>query len=279
MPSKPRTSAGYTSEQVTRVRATCLYLATKLGDLMDDLVVVGGLVPSLLIDPGSLSPEVPSHVGTLDLDLGLSFALVSDGKYEEITERLRRSGFAPDHTPDGNPTRQRWCIADRSVTVDFLIEPENSNRQAGRLFDIERDFAAIIAPGLHLAFQNRRKVRMTGLTVMGEEADREIWVCGAGAFTVLKGLAFGNRGENKDAYDLYYILRNYGTGVTDVARELKPLLDDASTRQALELIERDFQSSSSVGPRRVSEFMFDRSVPELQADVAGFVRTLLRTLK
>jgi hypothetical protein len=30
---------------VAEVRATCLYVATKLGDLMDELVVVGGLVP------------------------------------------------------------------------------------------------------------------------------------------------------------------------------------------------------------------------------------------
>ena len=56
MAEKPRTAAGYKPEQVARVRATCLYLATKLGDLMNDLVVVGGLVPSLLIDQGQL-PE------------------------------------------------------------------------------------------------------------------------------------------------------------------------------------------------------------------------------
>ena len=30
------------------MRQTCLYVATKLGDLLHDLIVVGGLVPSLL---------------------------------------------------------------------------------------------------------------------------------------------------------------------------------------------------------------------------------------
>ena len=50
MPEKPPTAASYPSDQVARVKATCLYLATKLGDLMPELVVVGGLVPSLLID-------------------------------------------------------------------------------------------------------------------------------------------------------------------------------------------------------------------------------------
>jgi hypothetical protein len=33
---------------------------------------------------------------------------------------------------------------------------------------------------------------------------------------VLKALAFKNRGENKDAYDLVYLLRHFGKGVDDV---------------------------------------------------------------
>ena len=36
--------------QAELVRATCLYVATKLGDIMDELVVVGGLVPSLFVN-------------------------------------------------------------------------------------------------------------------------------------------------------------------------------------------------------------------------------------
>jgi len=50
MPDKPKRASEYESHQVELVRATCLYVATKLGDLMDQLVVVGGLVPSLIID-------------------------------------------------------------------------------------------------------------------------------------------------------------------------------------------------------------------------------------
>ena len=36
MSDKPTTAAGYRPEFLERVRATCLYVATKLGDLMDD---------------------------------------------------------------------------------------------------------------------------------------------------------------------------------------------------------------------------------------------------
>lgn len=67
---KPRTAAGYEHAQVDRVRATCLYVATKLGDLLDELVVVGGLVPTLLIDQAH--PATEKHVGTMDLDVGMT---------------------------------------------------------------------------------------------------------------------------------------------------------------------------------------------------------------
>ena len=276
MPEKPRTASGYAPEQVERVRATCLYLATKLGDLMDELVVVDGLVPSLLIDQRQLPQDVSRHVGTTDLDVGLAFAVVAEQHYQAITERLRRAGFQTDVNEQGNPTRQRWRISDPSVAVDFLIEPADANGRPGKLFNLEPDFAAVIAPGLHLAFENCLKVKLEGLTILGEAASREIWVCGAGAYVVLKALAFGIRGENKDAYDLFYLIRNYGKGVSDVAAELIPMLKDGSAIKAVEFLRRDFGDSGAIGPRRVAEFLFDREDTEAQADVAGFVRALFQ---
>ena len=276
MIKKPATAAGYPSDQAARVKATCLYLATKLGDLMPELVVVGGLVPSLLVDQQHLPETMEPHAGTLDLDLGLAFGLVGEERYQEVAERLRNAGFSPDKNDEGKPTRQRWRISDPVVTVDFLMEPEQSTEaQAGRLFALTKDWAAIIAPGLHLAFKNFQVVTLAGKTIAGETAQRDIRVCGAGAFMILKALAFRIRGENKDAYDLFYLLRNYGSGVLDVAAQLRPLLPDASAAKALEYLQADFKDAESIGPRRVAEFLFGRPDATVQADAVGFVRDLL----
>jgi hypothetical protein len=159
MPEKPTTAAGYASEYVDLVRATCLYVATKLGDLTDDVVIVGGLVPSLIVDQENLAEGVEAHVGTRDLDVGLAVALLDQGRYRELSERLRRSGFTPDKNGQGNATRQRWKIEGTGkVTLDFLIEPTRPDDRGGNLRDIEPDFAAIIAPGLHLAFVDRQRI-------------------------------------------------------------------------------------------------------------------------
>jgi hypothetical protein len=276
MPDKPKRASEYKSEQLELVRATCLYVATRLGDLMDELVVVGGLVPSLLIDQETLPEDTEAHVGTMDLDVGLTLALLDEGRYKTLTERLRAAGFTMDTNDDGNTTRQRWTISSAgTVTVDFLIQPSLAGDKGGRLRNIEPDFAAIIAPGLKLAFQDHQRVSIEGRTLFGEKASREFWICGAGAFVVLKALAFDGRGENKDAYDLYYVIRNYGAGVDDVVAKLRPLLDDAETQQALRILRRDFLDPESVGPRRVAEFLVGDRDDAIQADVVGFVSQLL----
>jgi hypothetical protein len=279
MPEKPSYASEYSKEQAELVRQTSLYVATKLGDLLDEIVVVGGLVPSLLIPTESIPRGEGIHVGTMDLDLGLSLALLNSDRYEDLTARLRRARFEPDLNEAGNPTFQRWKF-ERSgrlkVTVDFVIPPSLDADQGGQIRHIEKDFAAVITPGLHLAFRDRERLPLRGTTILGEKASREIWVCGPGAFVVLKALAFGTRGENKDAYDLYYVIRNYSPGVDDVLKHFNPILHEHETQKALQIMRRDFSDPAGVGPRRVAEFLYRARNDETQADVAGFVRELLR---
>jgi len=279
MPDKPTTAAGYPSGHIELVRATCLYVATKLGDLSDEIVVIGGLAPSLIVDQRNLAEGVEPHIGTMDLDVGLTMAVLDEGLYHTLTERLRRAGFSMDVNEQGKPTRQRWKINGmEKVTVDFLIQPSLPGDRGGRLRHIEQDFAAIIAPGLHLAFQDRRKIELSGKTIMGEEATREVWVCGPGAYVVLKALAFNSRGENKDAYDLFYVIRNFASGPADVAKALRPIVHDTSAVEAIDIVRRDFTVHDSVGARRVAEFITGNVDDDIQASVVGFIRTFLDQL-
>jgi len=277
MPDKPPRAADYTMDQVELVHATCLYVATKLGDIMEELVVIGGLVPSLLIRQDKLPEGAEPHVGTMDLDVGLALALLDKGRYKTLTERLRRAGFQQDVNEEGNPTRQRWMIEQfKKVTVDFLIQPSLPEDEGGKLRAIEPDFAAIIAPGLHLSFRDRERVTLEGKTIKGEQAKRDVWVSGPGAYVILKSIAFRLRGENKDAYDLYYLVRNFGTGVDEVASRLKPLLGDALAKQAINYLREDFQDHDGLGPRRVAEFITGGFDDTVQADVVGFIGQLLK---
>ena len=188
MIDKLTTAAGYEPEHLGSVYATCLYLATRLGDFLDDLVVVGGLVPSLLVNQHEPIWDTDSHAGTIDLDVGLALALLDEDRYRNFNERLQEAGFVPDLNESGNPSHQRWRTNfNPPVTIDFLIPPSADGDEGGRLRHILPEFAAFITPGLHTPFSDRQRVALQGRTPLGEEAQREVWVCGPGAFTVLEG--------------------------------------------------------------------------------------------
>lgn len=278
---KPKHQSGYLTQHTTIVRKTCLYLATKLADVMDDLVIVGGMVPSLLIPQNELPPGVDRHCGTLDIDYGLAAALFEGKRYQGLTERLRGAGFEPDRNNEGRLITQRWRLTEHpDMTIDFLVEPSSGDkgRKAGSLRNIEEDFAAILTPGLHLAFDDRQVVSLTGQTVHRETATRAVSVCGPAGFIALKALAFNNRGENKDAFDLFYVLKNYGNGVSDVVERFRRLKPHTELNRAFEIICRDFATEDSVGPRRVSEFIHAEPDDETLADVVSFVTRLLTEL-
>ena len=84
-------------------------MATKLGDLICDIVVVGGLVPNLLIDQENLPPGLPPHVGTMDLDLGLALAILNGERYRQLGDRLRGAGFELEINDQGNKRLQTWA--------------------------------------------------------------------------------------------------------------------------------------------------------------------------
>ncbi|MGE0454018.1 MAG: hypothetical protein AB7O37_18145 [Vicinamibacteria bacterium] len=273
--NKPPTSAGYDAAQLALVRAELLELASILGDLLAEMVVVGGLVPSLLID--SAKAREP-HVGTRDLDLGLELAILDTRRYQALPERLRRHGFEPDVNEEGNQTRQRWRHRGSGATVDFLMAPSDGIRKAGSLQSLESDLAAVVTPGLGLAFRDRQWVRLEGRTLTGEAVTREIPVCGVGAFVVLKALALRGRGENKDAYDLWYVLANYGRSVEQVAESLSALIDDPYAQAAVVDLREDFSGIDSIGPSRAARFI-GRNDDEFKADVAGLVARLLLQLE
>lgn len=246
---------------------------------MDELVVVGGLVPSLLVDQDNLPSTVSKHVGTMDLDVGLSIMLFEQERYKAVGERLRAAGFRPDTNEKGNHSRQRWLIEHGGkVTIDFLISPTLEGDKGGGIRDLEQGFAAFIMPGLQLAFRDRVTIQLSGQTLMGESATRNIQVCGPGAYVVLKALALRLRGENKDAYDLYYLLRNHGAGVAGIAAAMATLMDDPKTQEAIEFLEEDFATLDSIGPVRISRFLMDDLDAGIQAESVAYVKQLVRSV-
>ena len=279
MAEKYRTKQDYPREAVELIKAGLLFVAVKLGDLLDEIVVVGGVAPSLLVDQTTATEP---HVGTTDLDLALSLSILDDKKYSEFATRLKEAGFRPAIKEGGKIIRQTWEMTGKlgRITVDFLI-PRSDKADPKRLMqDLEKDFGAVRTQGLELAFRDRRPVVLDARTIEGDYAKRTVNVAGIAAFVILKAFAFRNRGAEKDAYDAFYLIHELG--IDEVVSAVSPFVEDADVgsdvKEALEILARDFTDPEGVGAGSVARFLGDEDNDDLKADVAGAFGAVLRRL-
>lgn len=273
---KPQQIAGYDPESTDLSTRACLHLATVLGDYADDIVIVGGLVPYLLVDQ-SKADQDQRHCGSKDVDVVFSIAIIDEERYEAIANRLRTAGFKPDTNENGNLTFQRWRhgVYVKAV-VDFLIETEGKPRS---LVHLTNDLAAIITPGASLAFKDAHKKTLQGTTFDGAFVTRDVAICGPGAFIILKSMALQIRSEPKDAYDIYYLLRNYDGTLEEIAERIRNLLGQVTAKTGLEYLEANFSTLDNNGPILLAKFLAEEGNDDLRADCSGLVMELVRLCK
>jgi hypothetical protein len=265
MRRKHPTQEDYGEADLARAFSACLHVADSLGaDLMTHMTVVGGLAPYLLIPPAAL-PREARHVGTLDLDLGLTLSSDPElGLFERIAERLRSCGFSAERNETGREQlRWRWAASQAAqVWIDLIPDAELAG-------------VTPWLPEIRLARIGRVAVDARGRTLDGREVSTRIWVCSAAAFLVLKAIAYRRRRERKDAHDLYFVLRYYPGSLLE---EVGTVARDPAGRVLLEVLTDSFADHDAVGCRAVAEFIAGRPEDEIQADVVGAAQRILRPL-
>lgn len=109
-------------------------------------------------------------------------------------------------------------------------------------------------------------------------------VCSIPALLAMKGHALAGRYRQKDAYDIYYCIRNYPGGPEALAQACRPLLDHPSGAIGFDCIVRKFDTIDGFGPTCVRRFvedtdvLRDRTPEQWQQDAFGQVDAWLRAL-
>ncbi|CAM3831436.1 hypothetical protein DESA109040_22275 [Deinococcus saxicola] len=111
---------------------------------------------------------------------------------------------------------------------------------------------------------------MRGRTPEGWTDTARLNVVSVPAFLALKGNALQRRRKHKDAYDIYYVIRNYPEGLDALAHECRALLGDPVAQAAYQEIANKFGSADAHGPGTVGTFLRGR-LP------GGFTEERLRT--
>lgn len=82
------TRRDYTTEKVEAAKSVMIELTHLLGEYRDNIVLIGGWVPELLI------PQAPRpHVGSMDIDLALNHLKIQEAGYQLIEELLTARGY------------------------------------------------------------------------------------------------------------------------------------------------------------------------------------------
>ena len=101
----------------------------------------------------------------------------------------------------------------------------------------------------------------------------------------MKGYALVQRDKKKDAYDIYFCVRNYKQGIEVLAEECAKLLDDPVAREGYANIASKFGSEDAFGPETVrlfvegSDALGDMTADQVRTDAFRQVNAWLKALK
>jgi Nucleotidyl transferase AbiEii toxin, Type IV TA system len=146
------------------------------------------------------------------------------------------------------------------------------------------EFAVQRAFGADLALRFYQMVAIEGPMPEGGKNRVEIAVASIPALLAMKGFALQHRHKQKDAYDIYYCVRNYPAGIGALVDACRPVLDHESGKLGYSYIGEKFNEPDGYGPTCVRRFVEDthilgeRTAEQWQMDAFGQVDAWLRAL-
>ena len=281
-PGEPQYASDYDDRTTAAVKAVLVEIGQILGSFKGKFAVVGGAVPWLLLGDNEDMP----HVGTLDLDLGLDAAALGDGEYANLVEALLGHGYAQRKELRRFQLVRQIATADGGTPIDVIIDflmPKDAEI-VKNVPPLISEFAVQRADGADLAVRFYQMVAIAGAMPNGGTNRVEVAVCSIPALLAMKGHAIAGRYKQKDAYDIYYCVRNYPGGIDALAAACRPLLDHPEGLAGYRFIAGKFDSPDGFGPTCVRQFveesrtLGERSADQWQLDAFGQVHAWLRAL-
>lgn len=277
----PDIARDYDERGTAAAYSVLIELGQVLGAYRQKFVIVGGAVPWLLM------PNVqPSHIGTLDVDLNLSPEALSEGEYVTLIKSLENAGYERD-LDDLKPFQlRRWVRLDEGAPIAIIIDllmPDDAKTKKNRppLVDGLR---VIEAKGGRVALDHHVERHIEGRMPDGRTNAIDLLVASIPAFLVMKGYALIGRDKKKDAYDIYFSVRNFEGGPLALAVACKPLMADESVVTGYRNIASKFRHEDDFGPQTVKAFLAESdalgemSAEQIQVDAFMQLRTWLRAI-
>ncbi len=258
-----RTAQTYNPGITAASKSVLLEVMTTLRAYQDALVLVGGWVPYLLLEKHCLPDNTFLHVGSIDIDVAVDPAKLSEQQYATIVELLKERSYRPAPDIRGNPIpyvfeREVVSPVDQKlyrIRVDFLTHQQDSRAGQHRHLPVQDDLLARKTKGCEAAFQHKVTFDLSGTLPEGGQITVPIHIADLVGCLTMKGIVLGERYREKDAYDIYALVGNYQNGPRDVADTLRLHLSDPLTKEAVSRIHAAFATRETNGPAWVATFL------------------------
>jgi hypothetical protein len=277
----PQSANEYNDRTSEAVKSVLVEMGQILGSFNGKFTVVGGSVPWLLLEADDME-----HVGTMDVDIALSAEALGDGEYATLIESLQTHGYQQREGSRRFQLHREVPAADGEGTIDVVVDflmPRDAVIVKNNP-PLIANFAAQRASGADLAIKFYEMVAVKGNMPNGGTNRVEIAVCSVPALLAMKGHAMHGRYKQKDAYDIYYCVRNYPEGLLALAEKCGEILQYESGKQGFDCINEKFDAVEGYGPTCVRRFVEDsnilgeRTPDEWQQDAFGQIDALMRAM-
>jgi hypothetical protein len=243
----------YSPQQIKACHCVMVELVHILGDYIDDMAIVGGWVPTLLIPNAQ-----EEHIGSMDVDLALNGAKISADAYASINKILTRHGYRQNEAANAQfKYFKDLTIGGQGyiVEVDLLTGEYGGETGKNRRHEPIQDAKALKARGADLVFERTETIEVSG--DLPDNAGKDTVKCkiaGVVPFIVMKGIVLARRKKEKDAYDLDFVLRNYPGSIKAIAELISVDLGNGLVQEALSNIAQKFETVDHWGPTAVADF-------------------------
>jgi len=240
----------YSQDAVDACYAVMVELFTVLGEFRDNIVLVGGWIPYLLLEE-----KRDEHTASMDIDIALDNDNITDDTYATILQLLDEHGYEQSEKQPFIFYRYMPVENDAPIKVEIdLLSGEYGGTSHSHRTQRIQDVQPRKARGSDLAFDHYIEFPLTGTMPDGAQNEVKIKIAAIVPFLVMKGMALWTSPKQKHPYDIYFMVRHYPGGTDALVDEFEPFTDNTLVREGLGKIRTKFETVDDIGPSWITDF-------------------------
>jgi len=242
------TRTDYNQIAVNAAYSVLIEIVRVLGEYRDNIVLIGGWVPQILFQN-----KDELHTGSIDIDLALDHRQITDEGYRGIHDLLIDRGYRQGKQPFIFHRTVKIEGVEVSVQVDLVSGEYEGTGKSHRHQKIQ-EIRTRKVRGCDLAFNNPIELTIEGNLPGGAKDSVVLKVASMVSFLIMKAIVLDDRLKEKDAYDIYYCLKQYSDRLDDLVAEFEPHLENSLIQEGLAKLAKNFETVDHTGPKFVAMF-------------------------